>query len=50
MSFYLKGHQQTIFIQAKLTSQTWHNDLLNGESNAHITLSQLIKNKVLQVK
>ena len=41
-----KGHQQTIFIQATLTSQAWNNDLLNHESDAYITLSQLIQEKV----
>ncbi|XP_028392900.1 uncharacterized protein LOC114517402 [Dendronephthya gigantea] len=42
------GIQQTIFIQAKLTSQTWSSDLLNDESKDFTTLSKLIQDKVME--
>ena len=46
LALFSEGDEQSIFIQANLTSIVWDNEYLNDDSNAFKSLSGHVSNKV----
>ena len=45
--FFCEGEsKKSVFIQAKLTSEVWNDDLLKDDSEAFKSMSELVSSKV----